>query len=291
MCYNKSRNTRFSRRVGHFANEKIERDDAFMTIYADVLTGRDERKIYISQTPSVSNSEEYNADIFGTAGILTVLSGKGEIVCGNDTLSMSEGKIFIIPAGYDCFIKPIGRYKAMLITGYFNLLSYVNQIQQITDNELSEGRKLAELILQNKGGNPGYLDCLCNALIRYVLLNMKRAPKNTSAAIQRIIDKMEIEYSSSDLSIGGLLDESGYTRDYIRSEFEAVTGMTPKRYLNAVRMKKAKTMIELCGGKISIGEIAERCGVIDPTIFSRIFKKYFGISPSQYRETLKSNDT
>nr|MBE6544709.1 helix-turn-helix domain-containing protein [Oscillospiraceae bacterium] len=262
-----------------------------MTVYADVLTNRDERKINISAPIGAVASDDRLADFYGTAGILTVLSGRGEIVSGDDSFPMYEGGIFIIPAGCDCFINPVGRYRALLIAGRFDLLSYIKQIQHITDNELSEGRKLSELILHNKDGNEGYLDCLCYALIKYVLLNLKRTPKNTSAAIQRIIYKIESEYGSSDLSIGGLLDESGYTRDYIRSEFEAVTGMTPKKYLNTVRMKNAKAMIELCGGKMSIGEIAERCGVIDPTIFSRIYKKHFGISPSQYRESLKSADT
>ncbi|MBQ8583323.1 MAG: AraC family transcriptional regulator [Clostridia bacterium] len=48
-------------------------------------------------------------------------------------------------------------------------------------------------------------------------------------------------------------------------------------------MKNAKTMLELYGNDMSIGEVAERCGIIDQSIFSRIFKKHFGVSPTDYK--------
>ena len=52
-------------------------------------------------------------------------------------------------------------------------------------------------------------------------------------------------------------------------------------------MKNAKAMIDLYGAEMSLGEIAERCGIIDSSVFSRIFRKHFGISPAEYRKTKK----
>lgn len=252
-----------------------------MAIYAEILTGREEKKQNIQSLPSFSS---------GAVQIILVLSGKGELVSGDEFYSVSEGYIFVIPFGREYHIKPGARYKALLVSGQFGMLSHLDGIRMLADNELSEGRRLAELIHHNRSGNEGYLGVLCDAYARYILLNVDRSQRNTSAAISRIILRMEKEFGSSDLSIGRLLDESGYTRDYIRSEFEAVIGMTPKKYLNSVRMKKAKALIELCADEMTISEIAERCGVIDPTIFSRVFKKHFGISPSQYRESLRKEN-
>ena len=164
-----------------------------------------------------------------------------------------------------------------------------NSIRTVTEGESSDGRKLSEMILSNIDGNEGYVDCLCSALIRYLLLNMKRPQKNTHIAIRNIIDRMEEDFCISDLSIGALLDESGYTRDYIRCEFENVTGLTPKKYLDRIRMENARTMLEHCAEQMTVSEIAERCGVLDPTIFSRAFKRHYGISPSEYRENVKSH--
>ena len=96
---------------------------------------------------------------------------------------------------------------------------------------------------------------------------------------------MEKNFDKSDLSVGELLDESGYARDYIREEFFAVTKQTPKKYLSDIRMKNAKAMIDLYGSEMGLGEIAERCGIVDSSVFSRIFRKHFGISPSEYRHS------
>ena len=63
--------------------------------------------------------------------------------------------------------------------------------------------------------------------------------------------------------------------------------MTPKKYLNNVRMKNAAAMIDLYGDDLSLSEIAEKCGIIDSSIFSRVFKKHFGISPTEYKKNAK----
>lgn len=255
-------------------------------VYAGILTNRDEEKLNISdlQQKPISNTIARDNE---SVRIILFLSGKGEILSDGRFFPFSEGRIFVIPRSIAYDIKAIGKYKAILVSGSFRMLYQQDKICVVNDNENFEGRRIAELILLNKAGNEGYLGCLCDALVQFILINADRTPKNTSAAISKIILKMEREFGSSDLSIGKMLDESGYTRDYIRSEFESVTGMTPKKYLNSVRMKKAKALIELRGSEMTIGEIAERCGVIDPTIFSRIFKKHFGVCPTQYRDSLR----
>ena len=256
-------------------------------VYADVLTNRNGEKLY-----RLGGEAQRNGDYpQSLASVETILltSGSGELRIGSEIYSVSEGNIFVIPGGREYDLILGARSKLLHISGSFNLLSYLDEVRMLEDNRFGEGKMLADLILINKEGNEGYLSLLCDAYARYILLNVDRSPRNTSAAISKIILKMEKEFSSSDLSIGRLLDESGYTKDYIRSEFEAVTGLTPKKYLNSVRMNKAKALIELAD-EMTIGEIAERCGVIDPTIFSRIFKKHFGVSPSQYRDSLKKTE-
>ena len=256
-----------------------------MIYFADIVSNKDDQTLIGAQS---SFGSEAGAN--ESVRILLMLSGKGEMYFGNEYYSMSEGCIFVIPVGREVQIKPGPKYKALIIVGSFGLLAHLDGVKMLVDNEHGEGRKLAELILLNKNGNEGYLGILSEAYVRYILMNVDRTSRNTSAAISKIILRMEKEFGSSDLSIGRLLDESGYTRDYIRSEFESVTGMTPKKYLNIVRMNKAKALIELCADEMTISEVAERCGVIDPTIFSRVFKKHFGISPSQYKLSLQKGN-
>ncbi len=74
--------------------------------------------------------------------------------------------------------------------------------------------------------------------------------------------------------------------DYVRKLFKKETGVTPHEYLVNLRMKRARAIIS--GGvtnrysKYSVSQIAEACGFAEPLYFSRVFKKYFGVSPSEY---------
>ena len=70
-------------------------------------------------------------------------------------------------------------------------------------------------------------------------------------------------------------------KDHLRRKFGSAFGMTPVEYLNSLRVQQATHL--LTQGKISISEVAFRCGFYDPCYFSRCFKKYMGLSPRAYK--------
>ncbi len=215
--------------------------------------------------------------------ILLVISGNGKFFTEQKEFPMSPGSIFITAPGCKHSISVERGYKILSVAGNFDKLSFITDVSVLSDNIYNEGKRLAELIHYNRFGNEDYLESLCDAYIKYILTNLNYTFKNTTASIYKIIEKMEKNFGNCDLSVGKLLEESGYAKDYIRSEFLAVTKITPKKYLTNIRMKNAKTMLELYGNDMSIGEVAERCGIIDQSIFSRIFKKHFGVSPTDYK--------
>ncbi|MBN2982313.1 AraC family transcriptional regulator [Cohnella algarum] len=68
--------------------------------------------------------------------------------------------------------------------------------------------------------------------------------------------------------------------DYINRVFKEVTGTTITRYINEVRIRRAKELIEAT--HLSFGEIAYLTGLGDPYYFSRLFKQYVGMAPREY---------
>ena len=161
------------------------------------------------------------------------------------------------------------------------------QAQEIVNAAMEEGKKLAELVLYNRFGNEEYFTALCNAYIRFILLSLEYPKSDMNAIVYKMTDYMKKNYDNSELSITKLLRESGYAKDYVRTKFFEVVKMTPKKYLTTVRMKKAKELINLYGEDVSIARIAELCGIVDPAVFSKNFKKFYGISPKQYMQTRK----
>jgi len=73
---------------------------------------------------------------------------------------------------------------------------------------------------------------------------------------------------------------------HFSSLFRKSTGMPPIDYFIHLKMQRACQLLYVNGAKIKA--IALDVGYDDPYYFSRVFKKYIGISPEQYRVTAKS---
>ena len=74
-----------------------------------------------------------------------------------------------------------------------------------------------------------------------------------------------------------------FHHDYLRKIFKKEIGMSPLEYMTSLRMKNAERLLSAVGsGGCSIGEIAHMCGYENALYFSRVFKKYYGCSPTQF---------
>lgn len=71
--------------------------------------------------------------------------------------------------------------------------------------------------------------------------------------------------------------------------FTESIGVSPYHYLMNLRIARAKELLE-CSA-LRVGEIAESVGFADPLYFSRIFRKYAGMSPRAYREEYLNQTT
>ena len=78
-----------------------------------------------------------------------------------------------------------------------------------------------------------------------------------------------------------LAETSGYSVPQFSRLFTELTGITPMRYVNVVRIQNSTTLLSETDK--SITEIAFACGFDTLEVFERSFKKYFGISASEYR--------
>ncbi|MDY0872120.1 GlxA family transcriptional regulator [Dongia rigui] len=70
-------------------------------------------------------------------------------------------------------------------------------------------------------------------------------------------------------------------RTFLR-RFQKATGLNPTRYLQSLRLAKAREMLEL--GTQKIDQIAYRVGYEDPGAFTKLFQAQIGLTPSEYRK-------
>ena len=91
-----------------------------------------------------------------------------------------------------------------------------------------------------------------------------------------------------DLSISEIATCVELNPRYLGVIFKEATGKTLVKYLNAVRIKKAKQL--LVEGKKSIKEISFEVGYNDIHAFIRHFKGIANVTPSEYRELIKNKE-
>ena len=85
------------------------------------------------------------------------------------------------------------------------------------------------------------------------------------------------------LNIDIIAAQFGIGRTNFYRKVREVMGMSPNDYLRKCRMERAAELLR--STEDTIGEVCAQVGMPDAQYFSRVFKAYFGVSPSVYRET------
>ncbi len=83
-------------------------------------------------------------------------------------------------------------------------------------------------------------------------------------------------------NIEDMAHECNMSVNHLRNIFFKQTGMTPKNYVERLKMMRAAE--QLCSNKDPIAEVANNFSYRDPYHFSRAFKRVMGLSPKQYRD-------
>jgi DNA-binding response OmpR family regulator len=98
--------------------------------------------------------------------------------------------------------------------------------------------------------------------------------------MQRLIEIVEKNMSDSNFELDDLCNEVGMKYLQLYRKVKAITNLTLKQFIMTIKMKTAAKMIET--GKFNISEVAYDVGFSSPAYFSESFKKYFGMTPTEY---------
>ena len=91
---------------------------------------------------------------------------------------------------------------------------------------------------------------------------------------------MKTAYYYPRITIENVAAKLHVNKSYFSEIFKEAMGVSPKHYLNEIRMKKAAE--RLCKEDFTVSAVAISVGFPDAFSFSRAFKKYHGCSPSEY---------
>lgn len=227
--------------------------------------------------------------------ILFVENGEISMWTPDGVIMLSKGDMILIPP----FVRHDYRYMpgcdAMWIhfTGYGaqDLLEQFGIIPFVSYNISDTGhfRVIAEKIIREfQLRQSGFEGMSCAYLVQILAIAKRRI--DASAEYRQLgptdltlaLEDMQTNFAK-DRDISEYAKMCGISTSYFISRFTKEYGMPPYRYLTLIRISQAKHLLLENG--ISISEIARSVGYSDPFCFSRIFKRYTGMSPKEYRNS------
>lgn len=119
---------------------------------------------------------------------------------------------------------------------------------------------------------------LKSALLKAVL---DLIPDLNKTRINEINNFIRTNLHNPELSLQTIADHVSLSKTYLCVMYKKETGITINEYINMQRIKKSKMLLK--NHKYKLYEVAGKVGFVDANYFSTYFKKYVGVSPSEYR--------
>lgn len=180
---------------------------------------------------------------------------------------------WVIPSGYDCerLLADIGLDKPQVFS--------LNGIKLLDHFFRNMHESLMGDKLQGNIRASGYLYSFLLELER--CKSGARLFSNTNIAVTKCIDYIDNNYRQP-ITMDNLCEVSGMSKQYLCRLFRNILDTRPMEYIAKRRIQAAKEL--LVGTKMSIEEIVEQTGFCDSSYFCRLFKRYEGITPTQFRK-------
>ncbi len=105
---------------------------------------------------------------------------------------------------------------------------------------------------------------------------------NNDVLMERIMKTINENLSDPDFNVDKLTEEVGLSRTQLHRKMKEITGISTGEFIRNLRLEQAVRLIR--EGKINIAQVAYSVGFNNQTYFSTVFKRYYGMAPSEFAE-------
>ncbi|MGF7144463.1 two-component system response regulator YesN [Anaerotaenia torta] len=167
----------------------------------------------------------------------------------------------------------------MLVTAAYEAFSALHSELKLDENEIMNSYEK----LRKMETIPDMKRTVLEFCMRLNQVIREKVTDNNSEIIKRIKEIIEREYSEN-ISIQSIADRIFLSPTYLCAVFKQETGQTINQYITHIRIEAAKRMLE--DSSVRLADIGCLVGYIEPSYFSKIFKKYTALTPKEYRQML-----
>ena len=160
------------------------------------------------------------------------------------------------------------------------------------DDTKDEIKRIFEQIGEEDSLQDSFSEEAIRALLSRIFIIIARHARKTDSIIsnENLIETA-VKYVHNNyqnpLSLADIAKECNISKVHLSRKFKEKTGIGLSEYIVIYRLKKSKELL-LMRDKLSICEIAYDCGFNDSNYFSWLFKKTYGVTPSQYRKNTRA---
>ena len=252
-------------------------------------------------------------DVFSVAydcRLFLILGGSGSLLCEGKQTPLHRFDLVYLPPALPYRLDPVERFDLFVINFDFTmahmekkrvrpapaLLFKPEKIYEMPPEEFGSYRiyrhmqsilPLFEAMQREERVRDEHSVALRSALLMQCIVQMQRAEKNTLSGNDEALLAMLTDYLHSHLQTGFTEEELAadlrYHPYYLNRVLKKYTGETLHSYLLHERVRMAQAMLR-AGGK-STEAVGRECGFANASHFAKVFKKYTGHSPSEYRKS------
>lgn len=270
--------------------------------------------IKITKQPATRNLERHTHDF---VEIVYIYSGKGTQYVNDKKYDVKRGDMLFVNFGQiHSFVKSNMDYVHILMKPEFmseNLISSENifEIFSLSQFDTIEGEYTGSemvsfrgnelitvsgiidaMLLEYKEKNSGYQTVLYGYMqVLFTMLIRKLKAKDYSKnnkVISDIVNYID-EHIAEKISLNDIAASCFYNPSYFSRKFKDCYGKNLRSYIQEKRLEKAVKL--LAETSKSALEICSECGFADKTQFYKIFKEYYGCTPTEYRKGKKTLPT
>ncbi|MBG0640463.1 HTH-type transcriptional activator RhaS [Enterobacter asburiae] len=157
---------------------------------------------------------------------------------------------------------------------------------RVNQSTLQQVRQLVKQLAQSEGGQETYAIASRELLFMQLLVLLRRSSlveglENNDARLNHLMAWLE-DHFTEDVCWETLADDFSLSLRTLHRQLKQHTGLTPQRYLNRLRLIKARHLLRHTDE--SVTDIAYCCGFGDSNHFSTLFRREFSWSPRDIRQ-------
>ena len=241
--------------------------------------------------------------------IIYLTEGEATMNIGSETHRIYPNECLIVPAGqvfsfdkveenkgYLCSVHPdfiVGRFSTSERLREFEFLWVWGNPRIHLDDQTAgfAGQLLSRMLLNYSEQGLTQPDVI-QAYFVALLCELNRAYKPMSVSLQTNAVSLTNQFKEllfANVRTYQLVSDYAsllhITPNHLNKSVKAITGQSPTKWIDAAIVLEAKVLLHQTS--LSVAEVAADVGIIDASYFSRLFKKYTGVTPMHFRRMIE----